>query len=153
MSLLESFLKLGKESKVKKISELSKQVIISKRFTNDDGNYLPFTIKAMDEDTLEVLNQKYNKTKIVDGVLVEQFDRVGWQSELLVESVVDPDLKNTDLCKQYGTMDPTQLVRKMLLPGEYLKLLKEVMTLNGYYDDFSNFSKKDEEILEVAKNS
>lgn len=145
-NLLNAFLNQGKQN-TKPINELEKEVIVSKRFSDDKGKPLKWKIRAMDNERYDMLIEKYKKSVIVKEEITEKFDRVGWQSELLVESVVDPNLKDASLCQMYGTLDSKELIRKMLLPGEYLNLVKEVMKINGFYDDYS-----DDAQLQIAKN-
>ena len=145
MSILNTFLNQGKE-KLNNISEITKEVIVSKRFKDEQGNPIKWKIKAISQETSEALVSKYTTSKVVNGELLERFDRKNWQAELLVESVIDPDLKNAELCKQFGTLDPIELIKKMLLPGEYLRLVKLVMDINGYFETY------DDAIYEQAKN-
>lgn len=136
MSILNTFLNQGKQT-TRPINEIEKEVIVSKRFTDDKGKILKWKIRAMGNDAYEALIEKHKTSKIIDGELVEIHDRKNWQSDLVVESVVDPDLKDVKLCNMYGTMDPLELIRKMLLPGEFLHLVREIMEINGFREDYS----------------
>ena len=46
------------------------------------------------------------------------------------ECVKDPDLADSELCKYCGTMDPEDVLGKMLSIGEYNLLSEEIMKIN-----------------------
>lgn len=142
-SALEAYMNLAKEQR---ISQIEKEIIVSKRVKDSNGNPIKWKIKAMTDEQYDALLEKHKTNQIVNGELVEKFNRVSWQSELIVESVIDPDLRNDKLCTAYGTHDPIEAIRKMLTPGEYLNLVKQVLAINGYYENYN-----DDEILNVAK--
>ena len=66
-------------------------------------------------------------------------------AKLVVASVVFPDLKDAELQKSYGVLGADQLLRKMLLPGEYATLLQKVQEVNGFDRDVN-------ELAEEVKN-
>ncbi|MNC83125.1 Phage XkdN-like protein [compost metagenome] len=55
-------------------------------------------------------------------------------------SVVYPDLKDAELQKSYGVLGADQLLRKMLLPGEYATLLQKVQSINGFDKDVNELA-------------
>jgi hypothetical protein len=54
-------------------------------------------------------------------------------------------LKNPDLQRSYGVLGAESLLRKMLLPGEYVELVQHVQRLNGFDQDVN-------ELVEQVKN-
>ena len=50
---------------------------------------------------------------------------------MIVEATVRPDFKNAELCNAYGTLDPVEVVSKMLLFGEANKLADAIAKLSG----------------------
>lgn len=51
---------------------------------------------------------------------------------LCVLATVAPDLRDRRLWESYGTASAEDTLKEMLYPGEYLRLLEEVKTLNGF---------------------
>lgn len=51
---------------------------------------------------------------------------------LCVLSVVKPDLKDERLWESYGADSGETVLKKMLYPGEYVKLLETVKEINGF---------------------
>ena len=49
-------------------------------------------------------------------------------------STVEPNFAEKDLCEAYGVVSPLLVPVKMLLPGEYKKLLAAISELNGITD-------------------
>ena len=144
MSDLSAFLNLDH---TKSIAGIEKKVVISKRIKDENGKPIKWIIKASTEEKRQALDKKYTTTKLVGGTVAEILNQRDYQAEMIVESVVYPDLRNAELCRKYGVNDPLLLAKTMLLPGEYLRLAHEVMEINGYYENY------DAEDYEVAKNS
>ena len=51
---------------------------------------------------------------------------------LCLLSVVKPDLKEKELWDSYGVDSGEKVLKEMLYPGEYVKLLEEVKKINGF---------------------
>ena len=51
---------------------------------------------------------------------------------LCVLSVVKPDLKDKQLWDSYGAESGEKVLKEMLYPGEYVKLLEAVKEINGF---------------------
>ena len=49
-----------------------------------------------------------------------------------VAATVFPDVKDKELCDAYGVMDPLLVPGKMLLSGEYSRLMREITDLSGF---------------------
>jgi hypothetical protein len=75
----------------------------------------------------------------------ETFDRQGYINELVASAVVYPDLKNAELQKAYGVLGEVDLLKKMLLIGEFAVLAQKVQELAGLDEDIN-------ELVEEAKN-
>lgn len=150
MSILEGYLSLD-INKIEPMSQKTKELVLSKRFKDSKGNPTIWKVKAISEDLNERLSKKNIERKLEDGQYVEKFNKSNFQAELIIESVVEPDLKNSRLCEKFGTMDPVEMVKKLLTPGEYLKIIGACMEVNGYIDDGSKIS--DDELYKASKNS
>ena len=124
MSALKAFLQPTVTGK-------TKEVIISERFKGEDGNQVPFVIQAISQERNEELSRLSRKEKEVNGVLVEALDNIAYTRRLMKECVKEPDLADSELCKYYGTMDPEDVLGKMLSIGEYQALSDEILRING----------------------
>ncbi len=51
---------------------------------------------------------------------------------ILLAGVVEPNLKDSELQAKYGAVTPSELIKKMLLPGEIEDLSRAVERLSGY---------------------
>ena len=120
----------------------NEKVIISKRFM-EDGKPEPWEIKPVMQDENEQLMKKHTKKDKKTGS--ETFERAAYISDLTASAVVYPDLKNAELQKAYGVLGETQLLKKMLLVGEFATLTQKVQALSGLDDDIN-------EMVEAAKN-
>ncbi len=119
----------------------NKEVIVSDRF-QEDGKPVPFIIRPITQKENELLLKKYTKR---DKRGNEIFDRTGYIHELVASAVVFPDLKNAELQQAYGVLGETELLKAMLLVGEFATLAQAVQELSGLDIDIN-------EEIEEAKN-
>ena len=111
-----------------------KEVVISDRFKDEDGNVVPFKIKAITQEENDLISKKATKSYKENGQRYEYLDSVDYCRRLVVASTVDPDFRDKELCDGYGVLDPLQVPGKMLFSGEYAKLLQEIKALSGFDD-------------------
>lgn len=132
-----------KQNVVKKENE---EVEVSKRFKDDEGNLVKFEIKAISNDLDDQLRKDntYQK-KVAKGIYKPELDSTKYMKDVVTKCLVYPDLNNKDLQDSYGAMDASELIDKMLLPGEYNALLSKVQEINGWNVDI-------EEIKDEVKN-
>mgnify|MGYP000118847687 CR=1 FL=1 len=147
MSALYSFLHPIKTT-------VEKEVVISDRFVqmDDEGNPVldeegrtiptPFKIRPMTQEEMDSLVKKSTKTVRVKGQQEEHFDGLEFNRRLIVAATVNPSFSATELCDACGVVSPLLVPVKMLLPGEYKKLLAAITELNGISDPDD---KKDDE--------
>lgn len=138
MSKLKAFLQPA-------IAGKTKTVVISDRFVDEEGNAQPFVLQAISQEENEALSKKSRVEKEINNVPMDVLDDVTYTKRLMLACVKEPDLSDSELCKYYGTVDPLEVLSKMLSIGEYQKLSIEIMMLNGL--------KTKQEKLKAAKNS
>ena len=51
---------------------------------------------------------------------------------LVYNSIIEPNLKDGELQKAYGVLDPTDIVSAVFLPGEIAKIGDKLFNLAGY---------------------
>lgn len=127
------------------ITGKTKEVVISDRFVDENGTIQPFVIQAISQEKNAELSENSKNEKIVDGIPMPMLDNGLYTKRLMLECVKEPDLKDSELCKYYGVLDPLEVLGKMLSIGEYQNLSAEIMGINGL--------KTKKEKLEEAKNS
>ncbi|HBE87491.1 MAG TPA: hypothetical protein DDW53_22370 [Lachnoclostridium sp.] len=138
MSALKAFLQPP-------VTNVTKEVIISDRFKDDEGKPVPFVIKTITQKENENLARMSRKVSSVKGKPVESLDNILYTKRLILACVQEPDLSDQEVCRHYGTEDPLEVPSQMLSIGEYGRLSEAIMELNGMKDP--------EEKLEEAKNS
>lgn len=111
-----------------------KEVIISNRFQDENGNVVPFKIKALTQEENDAISKKATKSYKENGQRFEYLDSVDYCRRLVVEATVEPDFRSQELCSGFGVMDPLLVPGKMLFSGEYSKLLQEIKAMSGFDD-------------------
>lgn len=112
----------------------TKEVIISSRFKDENGEDVPFVIKALRQDEIDEITRKCTITKKINGTWQDKLDSLSFARHLIVAGTVEPDFKSTDMCNAYGVLDPLLVPGKMLLAGEYSKLSNAIAQLSGFED-------------------
>ena len=118
-----------------------KEVIISDRFLDDKGNPVPFKIRPLTQEENDALIKKAKRTKTVKGVSQEYVDSAILSRATVVAATVEPDFTSSELCEAYGVLDPSMVPGKMLLSGEYAKLMQEISDLSGFNLDAEDEAK------------
>ena len=137
---MKSFLKQN----VRKPEE--EKVIATKRVLKENGEPEEWIIKAITNTTDDRLRR--NNTKTVNrgkGVYVPELDTTAYLKDLVVNSIVYPDLENKEAQDSWNVMGAGQLLDCLLLPGEYNALVEKVQKINGW-----NISLPD--LVDEAKN-
>lgn len=124
------------------VSEISEEVIISSRFKDEAGKPVLWKLRSMTEDENEAI-RKSSQRKIKErGIVTLDTNSDEYLAKLVVASVIFPDLKDAELQKSYGVLGADQLLRKMLLPGEYATLLQKVQEINGFDRDVNDLAEE-----------
>lgn len=111
----------------------NQEVEVSKRFKDDAGNNVKFEIKSISNEMDDALRkQNTRQVKKAKGVIVPELDQQKYFVDLVLKSLVYPDLDDKELQDSWGVMDSRELINAMLLPGEYTALLQEVQKINGW---------------------
>lgn len=111
----------------------NQEVEVSKRFKDDAGNTVKFEIKSISNEMDDALRkQNTRQVKKAKGVIVPELDQQKYFVDLVLKSLVYPDLDDKELQDSWGVMDSKELINVMLLPGEYAALLQEVQKINGW---------------------
>ena len=130
MGKLSAFLKPSPAGRTKKV--------YLDRFTDEDGKVVPIVVKCITPEENQAISKKF---KNEDGSL----DTGAYGDEMFVECMVEPDLKDAELCTYYGTMNPHDVPNRMFTIGEKQIMQDAIMEINDI--------KAANEKLHAAKNS
>lgn len=109
-----------------------KEIVISRRFLDEDGSPAKFKIRSITQDEADALLKQSTRTvKKRDGSLERTVDDQDFNRRLIVAATLVPDFRSTELCGAYGVMDPLMVPGKMLFSGEFSNLLREILDLSG----------------------
>ena len=109
-----------------------KEVVISKRFQDENGNPVPFKIRALSQEENDNLTKQATRQVRVNGQPLEKLDSADYTRRVIVAATVEPDFQSKEMCDAYGVLDPLLVPGKMLLSGEYARLGREIMALSGF---------------------
>lgn len=114
----------------------NQKIVISNRFKDENGEVVPFEIKALTEAETEALRKAATITyKNRTGATESKLDAAKLTRLLVISGTVTPDFRAKELCDAYGVIDPEQALGKMLLAGEYAKLSEAILSLSGMGED------------------
>lgn len=112
------------------------EIIISKRFKDEDGEPVPFVIRAISAEENEALRRQATRAyKDKTGATIKEFDSAKFTRLFTIAGTVQPDFRATDICEAYGVLDPELVLGKMLLAGEYSRLSDAIADLSGITDE------------------
>ena len=117
------------------ITPEEKEVIVSVRF-QEDGNPVPFRIRALTQKENEQLVKKHTRVDKKTGN--EIFNRINYNHDMVASAVVFPDLTDAQLQKAYNVAGEIELLKNMLLIGEFVTLAAEVQELSGLDKDIND---------------
>lgn len=119
-----------------------KEVIISKRFLDEDGKPAKFKIRSVTQDEADALLKQSTRTvKKRDGSMEQTVDDQNFNRRLIVAATVIPDFRAKELCDAYGVLDPLLVPGKMLFSGEFSNLLREILDLSGLTNSLEDEAK------------
>lgn len=112
-------------------NQIEKEVIVSDRFKDENGDLIPFKIKSISADEISDIERRTNSS----------VDRFVYYIE---QGCIEPNFKNIELQNHYSLKSGFDLIKKVLLAGEIDKLATEILKLSGYFKNF-------DELLDEAK--
>lgn len=125
----------------------NEKVIVSKRFVQD-GKPVKWEVQAITSDEDDQLRKDNTKRMPVPGkknVMIPETNYTAYLTDLAVKCTVFPNLHDKELQNSYGVMGAKELLKKMLLPGEYDEYLATVQKINGFDTGM-------DDLVEEAKN-
>ena len=127
MSLVESLLKAD----VAKITELPEDEIEIKRLSKITGSRFAVKVRAINGTRFTEIQK--NTLNIKKGK--NDFDVTKAKTLTVLEGLVEPDLRDKELLKQFSSVTPKEALNKIFLSGEIDKIYKKITELCGYEED------------------
>mgnify|MGYP000980800071 FL=1 len=106
------------------------KVVVSERFTDQDGNPIEWVLHPISTKKVEEITKRNTKTTIKNGKKESTVNEENLNAELLEAVVLYPSLNDAELQDSYGVSSANELLSVMLYPGETQVLtnaLQEVM--------------------------
>ena len=121
--------------------------VASKRFIQNKKP-IEWELKPVSSSLDEAIRKECTKKVPIAGKrgqYTQETDTDKYIGKLCVACTIYPNLNDAELQDSYGVKSGDELLKKMLLPGEYTEYKAKVMEVNGY--DMSM-----EELVDEAKN-
>lgn len=120
--------------------------IASSRFLDKNKKPIEWELRPItSRDDECIRRQATQKKRTQNGQYQNEIDQEKYVGLLASTCTVYPDLNNLDLQDSYGVMGAEELLKVMLLPGEYANYLGKVQEICG-------FDKNMNDLVEEAKN-
>ena len=106
------------------------KVVVSERFTNEDGSPIEWVLHPISTKRVEEITKRNTKSTIKNGKKESTVNEENLNAELLEAVVLYPSLNDAELQDSYGVSSANELLSVMLYPGETQVLtnaLQEVM--------------------------
>lgn len=129
------------------IKEKTVSIVVSERFqvNGQPEKWEVKTITAKEDDAIRKSCKKKVQVTGKYNQFTTEFDSEKYVGQLAAYCTVYPNLKNTQLQDAYGVMGEDNLLKEMLLAGEYANYIAKVQEING-------FTKTMDELVDEAKN-
>ena len=117
------------KSNVKTLPDL--RVVVSERFTNEDGTPIEWVLHPISTRRVEEITKRNSRTTLKNGKKETTVNEENLNAELLEEVVLFPRLNEAELQDSYGVTSVNELLSVMLYPGEtqvLTKALQDVMS-------------------------
>lgn len=118
---------------------------ISKRIKDEQGNPIEFEFKPLTQGRIEQIEKDCTFLVGPKKSRYEQLNRSKYIKQISIESTVYPDFRDKELLENWGVKSSEELIKVMLIPGEFAEMAQCVLEVNGLDDD--------EDLVEEAKNS
>jgi hypothetical protein len=112
------------------------------------GDKIPWVIKSITTERLEEITKSNTTVTTKKKVKTRNIDENRVTYDIMVDSIVYPNFKDESWLKKEQILDPVELLKKTLnRPGDFSRISKEVMAVNGLSE-----SDDEESLTEEAKN-
>lgn len=123
--------------------------VASKRLINRETNLpMEWELRPIRTDELDRIEKECTHKRLIPGTrdYKKEFDEREYRTKMALASVVYPNLNEAELQDMFDASSAEELLSKMLLGGEYAKLMNKVLAISEFEPDF-------DEQVDAAKNS
>ncbi len=125
-NLVSKLMKLDRD----KLREVPTEKVLARRLSEVMGEPVEVTIKALPGDIyMELSGESMGDNGRIDTARVYNV-----QVRVLVEAVVEPNLKDHELQEYFGAKTPAELAKTLFPGGELSDLANRVGALSGFVD-------------------
>jgi|AKYZ01.1.fsa_nt_gi Phage XkdN-like protein. len=71
-----------------------------------------------------------------------EFDAAKFNNQIILTACIEPNFRDAELIKKAKVTTPTQLLHKLLRPGEMVAIAEEIITLSGFNQDFNELEEE-----------
>lgn len=116
-----------------KIKDRPTKQLYMPRLSRLAGADVYFTIRALTIDEAKDIRQNATKIRFNKAHEKEEYyDEEEAAIFVLLQGVIDPDLRDERLMERFGAPTPKELVKKLLLSGEIANISEQIMKLSGF---------------------
>lgn len=128
-------------------SAVETEVVVSKRFVEEDGTPIPFKVRSISEAQNKAIRKDCQRTSYNKKTRQKETDTDTdlYMNRLVIACTAEPNFKDAELQTLYGVVGAEALLNALLNPGEYAELLQAIQTINGFDTDIN-------ELVDEAKN-
>lgn len=124
------------------------EYVVSPRFKDENGVPVKWKIGCITSKEDDSIRKECTNRRPVPGrrgAYTPELDASEYLAKVAVRCTIYPDLNSQELQDSYGVMGAEDLLRTMLLPGEYTDYSTKIQEVNGFDVSF-------EDKVEEAKN-
>ncbi len=118
------------------VDSITKEIIVSDRFKNDDGDIFRFKIRAMTQSNFEEIKKK----ALFGNIGNAQIDEDVLNCFIIIENTIEPSFKDSRSLTELNCSSPRQYLNRVLLSGEIAFLAEEIIRLSGFDRSVSELS-------------
>lgn len=119
-----------------KIKRENKKYAATKSICDTNGNPVEWEIRPLTSEEVERIRNDYTREVQVTGKPGQYRPKVdvnGMTRQMIVDSVVFPDLLSAELQDSYGVQTPQELLMEIMdNPGEYTDFSQFIQEINGF---------------------
>lgn len=123
------------------VEGLTREVAISDRFKDENGEILNFKIRPITPTEISFIRKNCNP---VDKKGNHVFDEERWTRDICILATLEPSFKDAKSIEQTKSVTPENYIQKVMKAGEIARLAAKIQEFSGY-KDFN-------EEVETAKN-
>lgn len=117
------------------VDTMTKEVVVSKRLKDEDGNLYKFTIKPMLQE--EYLTYQEQCTIAKKGGKIE-FNTKRFNQLLILNHTINPNFRDAEFLQKANCVRPEQALNKFLLSGEIQNLAEQIRIVSGFEDSLDD---------------